>query len=253
MQKPRHIALTGASSGIGAALAVAYAEPGIRISLHGRNESRLNWVKAQVHAKGATVDISISDVTDQAGMAAWVQSCDARQPIDLLIANAGISPGLKTGHESAQDVRSVFAVNLTGVMNTVQPAISLMRQRKHGQIALMSSLASFRGFSGGASYCASKAAVRVYGEALRGDLAINGIAVSVICPGFVTTPMTDANPFPMPMRMDADKAAQIIKYGLTKDIPRIAFPLTMYALVRFVSLLPQDLIDKLAAFLRKKP
>jgi short-subunit dehydrogenase len=118
-----------------------------------------------------------------------------------------------------------------------------MAERGSGQIAVMSSLAAFRGFPGAPAYCASKAAVRVWGEALRGDLHRRGVAVSVICPGYVRTPMTAVNRFPMPLVLDADRAARIIRRGLARNRARIAFPWPTYAMVRLLAALPIGLTD----------
>jgi NAD(P)-dependent dehydrogenase (short-subunit alcohol dehydrogenase family) len=185
-------------------------------------------------------------------MAAWVESCARLQPIDLVVANAGISAGTGMGSESAEQSREIFAVNLDGVLNTVRPAVAVMLQQKRGQIAIMSSLAGFRGFAGAPSYCASKAAVRMYGESLRGELAPHGIAVNVICPGFIQTPMTDANRFPMPFIMSAARAAAIMQKGLAANRARIAFPLPLYVLIRLIGLVPQDWINRPMARLPRK-
>jgi len=135
--------------------------------------------------------------------------------------------------------------NLIGVLNTVHPILDAMTSRKRGQIAILSSLAAFRGFPGAPAYCASKAAVRIYGEALRSDLAAHGVEVNVVCPGFIATPMTAVNPFRMPFLMSADRAAQLIKKGLERNMARIAFPLPMYFGIRFLASLPQILLDML--------
>jgi short-subunit dehydrogenase len=134
----------------------------------------------------------------------------------------------------------------------VLPALARMRARRNGQIAIMSSLAAFRGFPGAPAYSASKAAVRAWGEALRGRHARDGVAISVICPGFVISRMTADNPFPMPMLMSAERAARIIRRGLARDRGRIAFPWPMYALVRLVATLPDRLIDPLMRRLPEK-
>jgi len=253
MRDPKHILITGASSGLGAALADAYASPGIRLSLHGRNYERLSKVAAAAGQKGATVTTRMGDVTDGDALAGWMRECEELQPIDLVIANAGISPGLKTGYEGEEHVRSVLRTNIMGAINTILPAIPLMKPRRRGQIAIVASLAGFRGFSGAASYCASKAAIRIYGEALRSDLAPNLIEVNVICPGFIKTPMTDHNPFPMPLLMSAERAAQIIKKGLARNKARIAFPWIMHLLVQIAALLPQDFLSRLTTGMRKRP
>lgn len=252
MREPRHILITGASSGLGEALAKAYARAGVRLALGGRNRERLEAVAAGCRASGAEVTTGVLDVTDAAGLAAWIEREDRIAPLDLIIANAGASAGTGSGGETAEQARRIFAVNLDGVVNTLQPAIRLMAARGHGQLALMSSLASFRGFPGAPAYCASKAAVRVYGEALRGALARHGIAVSVICPGFVRTPMTAVNKFPMPFLMKADRAAAIIRRGLARRKARIAFPRRLYAMTWLLAALPPGVTDHWLATLPEK-
>lgn len=248
----QHILITGGSSGLGEALAHAYARPGMRLALTGRNGARLESVAEACRAKGARVSASVIDVTDAAAMASWIATQDEALPLDLVIANAGISAGTGTEEESVEQTRHIFSVNLGGVVNTVQPVIPLMAARKRGQMALMSSLAAFRGFPSAPAYCASKAAVRVYGEALRGELAQHGIAVSVICPGFLRTRMTEANRFPMPLLMDADRAATVIKRGLARNAARIAFPWRLYAAVLLLASVPPTLTDRWLIRLPKK-
>ena len=252
MLNPKHILITGASSGLGAALAESYAASGVTLSLHGRNAERLADVAARCTKLGAMIATHSGDVSDADGMAAWITERDAAQPIDLIIANAGISLGSGDLHDSPTQSEAIFATNVTGVFNTVQPALPLMVKRRYGQIAIMSSIASFRGFAGAASYCASKAAVRVYGEALRAEVAPHGVDVNVICPGYIKTPMTDKNMFPMPFIMSPERAVGIIRRGLATNKPRIAFPWPMYALVRLVAALPQDFVNRRMWKLPKK-
>jgi len=222
--EPAHILITGASSGIGAALALAYARPGAHLSLGGRNQERLSEVGAQAEARGARVAITALDIRDRAAVANWTIAADDRLPLDLVIANAGISGGTHGGPETEEQTRAVFAVNLDGVLNTALPVIPRMIARRRGQIAIISSLAGHRGFPGAPAYSGSKAAVKVWGEALRGDLAIHNVRVNVVLPGFIKSPMTDVNQFPMPFLMSAEKAAAIIQRGLAADRARIAFP-----------------------------
>ena len=252
MKDPRAIVITGASSGIGTALARAYAASGIHLALSGRNGERLGAVAAACRAAGAAVEEKIVDVSDASAMAGWLAQCDSRNPIDLLIANAGISAGTGGGSEPASQARAIFAVNLDGVLNTVLPLLPAMQQRRRGQIAIMSSLASFRGFPGAPAYCASKAAIRFWGEALRGELWESGVRVSVICPGYIVSAMTAGNTFPMPLLMTAERAAAIMKRGLAVDRARIAFPWPLYFAVWLIGALPPALTDSLMRLLPKK-
>src|SRR5206468_20685 len=201
MRDPRAILITGASSGIGEALAKAYARPGMALALTGRDHVRLEASAAACRAQGAEVLAETVDAAESSAMEQFIAAAEAHAPLELVIANAGISAGTGFLGESAEQVRAIFAANLEGVLNTVLPALSLLRARRRGQLALMSSLASFRGFPGAPAYCGSKAAVRVWGEGLRPLLSLEGVEVSVICPGFVTTRMTKGNRYPMPFLM----------------------------------------------------
>lgn len=254
MAPPTSILITGASSGLGAALAEAYAAPGTRLFLGGRDASRLAAVAHAAGERGAEVAVSVVDVTESAAMEDWIAASDDAAPLDLVIANAGISAGTagRDGAEPADQVRAVFATNLDGVINTVQPAVARMEARGRGQVALISSLAGYRGLPSAPSYCASKAAVKVYGEALRGALRAKGVRISVVCPGYVRTPLTAVNDFPMPFLMDADRAAAIIRAGLAVDKARIAFPWPMAAAVWLLQTLPPALTDPLLRRLPRK-
>ncbi len=252
MRRPRSLVITGASSGIGAALALRYAEPGVCLALTGRDAARLAAVAERCRAVGAAVTADVVDATDRDGMATWLRAVDDRAPVDLLIANAGISAGTGGGVESEEQARRILSVNIDGVLNSVYPLLPRMQDRRRGQIALMASQASFRGFPGAPAYCASKAAVRVFGEALRGDLAGEGIGVSVICPGFVKSRITDANGFSMPFLMEADAAARVISRGLARNAARVSFPWPVAAAVWLLALLPPGWTDGLLARAPKK-
>ena len=242
---PKSILITGASSGIGAALALAYAETGTFLALSGRNSERLAEIAAQCRSRGAKVTAETIDVTDMSAMGSWIDRLEMDTPIDLVIANAGISGGTGGDGESDAQVREIFAVNLAGVLNTALPIIPAMRARRAGQIAIISSIAGFRGLATAPAYSASKAAVKAWGEAMRPQLADDGIAVSVVCPGFVTSRMTDANDFKMPFIMSAEKAADIVRRGLAQQKPLIVFPWQMSVLVRVIANLPSWALDAL--------
>jgi short-subunit dehydrogenase len=233
------IVITGASSGIGEALALDYAAPGIALALSGRNADRLNAVADSCRAKGAMVDAATIDVVDRAALAAWLTRFDHSHPVDLLVANAGVSiDNDKSSLDEFSRLRETMAINVDGVFNTVEPLVGRMMERGHGQIAVVSSLASFIGLPYAASYNASKAAVRVWGESIRYVLKKYGVGVSVICPGFVRGRLTDDAPFPTPFLMTPAQAAAIIRRGLARNQARIAFPIGIKAAVWFGTTLP---------------
>jgi short-subunit dehydrogenase len=252
MKDPRSILITGASSGVGEALAMAYAGPGVSLALSGRDAGRLEAVAAACRQRGATIHSGIIDVADREAMAHWIEEIDRAAPIELVIANAGIGVGSTGGFETEEQVRTVFGVNVGGAFNTVLPLIPKLVARRRGQIALLSSLASFRGFPGSPTYCGSKAALRVWGEGLRGDLQPYGVEVSVICPGFVASRITARNEFPMPFLMSAERAAAIVKRGLARNRARIAFPFPMYFAIWLLGTFPPFLTDPLLMRLAKK-
>ena len=233
------IVITGASSGIGEALALDYAVPGAALALTGRDAGRLEAVAAACRAKGATVVAATIDVVDRAPLAAWLHAFDDAHPVDLVIANAGIS--IDKDNSSLDDfsiIRKTMDVNIGGVLNTVEPLLPRLMARGRGQVAVVSSLASFIGLPYSASYNASKAAVRVWGESIRYVLKKSGIGVSVVCPGFVVSRMTAEAPFPMPFLMTSARASAIIRRGLSRNHARIAFPLGTKAAVWLGSTLP---------------
>ncbi|MDR3441207.1 MAG: SDR family NAD(P)-dependent oxidoreductase [Telmatospirillum sp.] len=240
------IFITGASSGLGAALAVAYATPNSHLFLSGRDTLRLNTVVDSCRSKGAQASVRAVDVTDGPALAQWITDAEAIAPLALVIANAGISGGTGGGaKEPDNQTRKIFAVNLDGVVNTVLPAIAVMRPRHRGQIALISSVAGFRGQPSAPAYSASKAAVRVWGEGLRGSLAKEGIGVTVICPGFVETRMTAVNRFPMPFLMPADRAAGLMRRAIDANRARLTYPWPMAVMSWLLAALPPAWTDPL--------
>ncbi len=238
MKDPKNILITGASSGIGEGVAELYAAPGVTLAITGRDEKRLGEVTKTLEQKGARVYALKIDVTDKAGMEAWIKTIDKKAPLDLVIANAGV--GVQDGDFETRDeaAKFTFDINVYGVFNTVHPAITLMKKRRRGQIAIVASLAGLLGLPGSPIYSASKNAVRAYGEALRPSLAKSGIEMTVICPGWVRSRITDRNKYQMPFFMEVDKAARIIVRGLSRNRPRIAFPWQTVALLKVMNILP---------------
>ena len=192
MEKYESVLITGASSGIGAALAVACAAPGTRLHLCGRDAARLEAVAAACRAAGALATSRVLDVTDAEAMAAWVQGAGS---LDLVVANAGISAGVDGGGpESPAQVRAIFATNLGGVLNTVLPALATMRAQPpgasglRGRIAVVGSVAGFVAAPGSPSYCASKAAVDAFTVATAPAAARAGVQLTSICPRTISAP-----------------------------------------------------------------
>lgn len=253
MKNPMNILITGTSSGLGKALALTYAKNGVNLYLTGRNSARLLEVKAKCEQKGATVTEKCLDVSNAKEMQGWIDSIySSGGKVDLVIANAGISAGTAGGSESADQVRKIFSTNIDGVINTIHPVIEYMKQERAGQVVIISSLAGFRGLPSSPAYSASKAAVRVYGEGLRGAIAKDGIGVTVVTPGYIKTPMTDVNKFPMPFIMTVGKAARLIVRKLKRNPARIAFPFPLYFVVWLLGTLPPCVTDPIVSRLPAK-
>lgn len=255
--QPMSILITGASSGIGGALAREYAAAGVHLALSGRDTKRLEDVAVQCRALGASVTAATIDATDQSAMQTWMADIDQAHPLDLVIANAGISRGSGNAGETEAQARAIFDVNLNGVLNTVWPAIKAMRTRGGGHIVILGSLAGLTPLPGAPAYSASKAAVKAYGEALSGALKPDGIVVTTICPGFIESRITQNNPFPMPLLMTAPKAARLMRRGLdkarTSGRVSLMFPWPLVALTWLVSVLPPCLRVWVLSQAPKKP
>jgi short-subunit dehydrogenase len=240
------VLITGASSGIGRALALAYAPEGASLVLLGRDAERLEAAASACRAAGAQeAETYVADVRDRDAMAGIVHSAHEKRPIDILVANAGVATGLLRGQllETPEAVRAMLKINVEGVFNTVEPAILPMCARKSGRIAIVGSMAGVRSLPYSPSYCAAKAATHMWADSLRGALAPHGVSVSLIVPGFVKTPMSARTKSWQPGAMSDERAALIIKRGLERRRPVIAFPLFMYAAMRFFALLPPAVVD----------
>ncbi len=232
-------------------MALAYAQKSATtLILTGRDPKRLSQIVEASKNLGAKVIHTCIDIRDAASMISWIAEIDATNPIDIAILNAGISNF--GSPETLDRIQHIVDVNVQGTLNTLFPIIERFKARGRGQIGLMSSLASFKGFKGKGAYCASKAAIRVLGEGLRESLKEHGIKVSVICPGFVKTPLTDHNKFKMPFLISAERAAFLIQKGLTYNKGRISFPWPLALGTWFMSMLPQALSERLSSLLPYK-
>ncbi|HEY3779058.1 MAG TPA: SDR family NAD(P)-dependent oxidoreductase [Rhizomicrobium sp.] len=247
---PRHILITGASSGIGAALAHAYARDGVRLSLTARNAARLEEVAARCKASGAEANWQILDIGDGAALSAWIAGCDERTPIDLVIANAGVGGERVIANATGEPLsvaHEIVTTNILGVANTVIPLLPRFVARGKGHIAIMSSLAAFIALPQAPLYSASKAAVRMYGDGLRRLLAPKGIGVTVICPGFVDTPMSASVPGQRPFLWNTERAAGRIVAGLARGTREIVFPWPLALLAGLANVLPATFLDSALA------
>lgn len=239
-----NILITGASSGIGEALALYYATHGAKnLFLCGRNAERLETVKQKCteSVQNLVVRTKILDIKDRQKTAEWINECEKTAPLNIVFANAGVA----TLQEFPENIYNTFETNIFGVLNTVVPASEIFKQRKdkNKTLVITASIAGYHGLPSCPSYSASKACVKAYGEALRGDLQKYGINVCVVCPGFVRSRITDKNTCPMPFFLEADKAAEIIAKRVEKNIGLIAFPWPMRFAVWLLSILPNRLSD----------
>ena len=257
------VLITGASSGVGEAIAVECARRGARnIFFCGRDGERIAAVArrcedaagergGRVRACGRAVD-----VTDAEAVRAWMEECEAAAPLELVFANAGVG----TGVESEENVRRTFATNVGGVVNVTLPAIEIFRRRpsapdgapRRRQVVITASIAGYAPLPTCPSYAATKAAAKSWGLSLRGMLKSEGIRVNVLCPGFIRSRITDRNTCPMPFFMEAERAARIILDRVDRDVGLIAFPWPMRLAVWLMSAMPWRLSEFIARMLPEK-
>ena len=241
--------ITGASSGIGQALAHRYHQAGFRLALVARRTSEVKtWASAQKISPDSyeiySADVSVTDSIVAAG-----RDCIARQGVpDVVIANAGISVGMDTAVLSDIDVMArTFATNNIGMAATFQPFVDAMVQRGSGILVGIGSVAGIRGLPGHGAYCASKAAVISYCESLRGELRPHGVRVVTVSPGYIDTPLTQQNRYSMPFLMQpadfADRAFRTIQAGVSYRV----IPWQMGVVAKLLRMLPNPLFDKVLA------
>jgi short-subunit dehydrogenase len=235
--------ITGASSGLGAALARRYARDGAPLALVARDAGRLEAVAESCRALGARVETRILDVRDREAARAALDEIDRRTPIGRVIANAGLNGGDAAGGlESEAVAYAVVETNLLGALHVVLPCIPAMRARGRGQLAFVSSLAAFAPLPDAPAYSGAKAALVAHGLALREKLRGTGVTVNVVCPGYIKTPMGESYAEGWrPLEMSAERAAEHVVRGLARDRDVIEFPKLLAAGARGASLLPEVL------------
>jgi len=252
MPKAQRVVITGASSGIGAALARRYARDGAHLALIARRKAALEELAAQLPSP---CEIYPLDVRDARALAHAGRDFIARQGYpDIVIANAGVSVGTLTEYSDDGEVfQDVIAINLIGMVNTFQPFIAGMRQAAGGKLVGIASVAGYRGLPGGAAYSASKAAAISYLESLRVELRGSGIQVVTISPGYIATPMTEKNPYAMPFLLSAEAAAEKMARIIGRGRSYAVIPWQMAIVARCLRLLPNWLYDRLFAHAPRKP
>ena len=245
--------LTGASSGIGAALAAQYAAAGGTLGLYARRAAELDRLATTLSP--ATVATYAGDVRDHDALARAAGDFVARfgSP-DVVIANAGVSRGTLTSHrEDLPAFQAVFDTNVIGMVATFQPFIAPMRAARRGVLVGIASVAGFRGLPGAGAYSGSKAAAIAYLESLRIELRGSGVAVVTICPGFIATPMTADNPYKMPFLLAPDKAARLMARAIARRRRFYVLPWQMAWLGRVLRCVPRPLYDRVLAGRKRKP
>jgi len=247
--------ITGASSGIGQALAARYAKAGWRLALVARRVATVQaWVQSQGLAAGQ-VAVYNADVADADSVIAAAQECISTQGLpDVVIASAGISVGMDSAERTDLDVmRDTFATNNLGLAATFHPFLHLMRQRQSGTLVGIASVAAIRGLPGHGAYCASKAAVVAYCESLRGECRHQGVRVVTLLPGYIATPLTAENPYTMPFLMPADAFAERAFRAIEAGTSYRVIPWQMGVMAKLLRLLPNALFDKLLGRRGRKP
>lgn len=241
--------ITGASSGIGQALAWRYCQAGWRLALAARRTGEIrNWARQQ-NVPSERCGIYEADVADPDSIVAAGEACLGRQGLpDVVIANAGISVGMDTAAREDLDVMArIFATNTLGVAATFHPFVEGMAQRGSGTLVGIASVAGIRGLPGHGAYCASKAAAITYCESLRGELRGSGVKVVTISPGYIATPLTRRNRFPMPFLMApeafAERAFRVIEAGASYRV----IPWQMGIVAKLMRLAPNALFDRAMA------
>lgn len=235
-----HILITGASSGLGAALARLYAAPGVHLTLWGRNNERLEGVAAQCRSRGAVVETVTLDLHDVHAIESHIDRCDDKRPIDLAIFSAGLG-GITPAGRVAEHAQRAFALATTNFTSAAMGASVIaerMVKRKKGQIVLVSSVSESVPLPMAPTYAGSKAGLKMFAQSLQLLVKPHGVSVTLASPGFIDTPMSRQLPMDKPFMITAEKAALIMKRGIARHRRSIAFPWPYALLCRMFTWLP---------------
>jgi short-subunit dehydrogenase len=240
------VIVTGASSGIGRALALRLGAGGYRVGLVARRRDELELVATTIAAAGGSAAVAPADVGDRPALRAAIAVIENQLgPTDVMVANAGFGAPTRLDPLNTDDVEQTIRVNILGVIYSIEAVLPGMIARKSGHLLAISSLGAFKGLPGESAYCASKAAVNAYMEGLRIALRSKGVVVTTVCPGFVETPMTPMDSA-MPFMISADAAARRIARLITRRRGGVArFPLPMSLLMSLIARLPDAIVARL--------
>lgn len=238
--------VTGASSGIGWEMAKQLARLGCHVGLVARRRERLEALAAECQAFGVRAAVAPADVSDRSQtLAAFKSIRETLGPVDLLIANSGIGRSTPLEPMDGPSVDNMIRVNYLGVVYSIEAVLPEMLRRRKGRLAAVSSLAAYKGIPGESGYCSSKTAVNVYMEGLRIQLRGRGVAVTTVCPGFIKTPMTEVNEFPMPFVLTAEAAAGKILRAIDRGKKVYDFPWTTNLMMRSLRWMPDWLVARI--------
>ena len=239
--------ITGASSGIGHGLSLELARRGAKVGLVARRADLLAELVSEVEALGSKALALPGDVQDAGSMKAAVEKLEAELgPVDILIANAGIGATRHAAEMDAAEMTRVVSVNVIGVINSVAAVVPSMVARRSGHLVAISSLAAYRGLPKSAAYCGSKAAVSAMFESIRLDLSSKKIAVTIIHPGFIKTPLTSKRSSNMPFLLELDDAVNRMANAIEKRKKRYSFPWQLASIVRLGLIMPIKVYDQIS-------
>jgi len=240
------IVITGATSGIGRALALHYAQHGVTLGLLGRRQELLTTTATECTTRGAAVMPAALDVQDEAGMRVYAEQFILQaQGIDLVIANAGVGEPDDLGSGNAAYHTHIFAVNVIGLLHTLLPFIPQMMRQRQGHLVAIASVASFRALPGSTTYAATKIAVRALMEGYGWELRRHGIVTTTINPGFVVSEMTARNQFRMPFLLPTDVAARKIARAIERRRRSYTFPWPMAIAARLLPCIPGAILGRI--------